>query len=58
MRHAVVVIVDFDVVVDADGGDLPLGVFVSFVCQPVFREAIFGGKRGKRTRRAKWRCIW
>ena len=26
MRHAVVVIVDFDVVVDADGGDLPLGV--------------------------------
>ena len=28
MRHAVVVIVDFDVVVDVDGGDLPLGVFV------------------------------
>ena len=33
MRHAVVVIVDFDVVVDADGGDLPLGVFVSFLWQ-------------------------
>src|SRR5438445_9581255 len=26
--HAVVVLVDFDVVVDVDGGDLPLGVLV------------------------------
>ena len=33
IRHAVVVIVDFDVVVDVDGGDLPLGVFVSFLRQ-------------------------
>ena len=31
--HAVVVTVDFDVVVDIDGGDLPLGVLVSFVRQ-------------------------
>ena len=28
IRHAVVVIVDFDVVVDVDGGDLPLSVLV------------------------------
>ena len=33
IRHAVVVLVDFDVVVDADGGDLPLGVFVGFLRQ-------------------------
>ena len=33
MGHAVVVIVDIDVVVDVDGGDLPLGVFVGFLRQ-------------------------
>src|SRR4030065_1224604 len=30
-RHAVVVLVDFDMVVDADGGDLPLGVLVGLL---------------------------
>lgn len=33
MGHAVIVIVDFDVVVDVDGGNLPLGIFVGFVRQ-------------------------
>ena len=31
--HAVVVIVDFDMVVDVDGGDLPLSVLVGFLRQ-------------------------
>ena len=45
VRHAVVVIVDFDVVVDADGGDLPLGVFVGFVRQWLERWADRRGQR-------------
>ena len=32
-RHAVVMFVDFDVLVDVDGGDFPLGVFVGFLRQ-------------------------
>src|SRR3990170_4692720 len=31
--HAVVVIVDIDMVIDVDGSDLPLGVFVGFLYQ-------------------------
>ena len=33
IRHAVVVLVDFNVVIDVDTGDLPLGVLVGFVRQ-------------------------
>jgi hypothetical protein len=33
IRHAVVVLVDFDVVVDVDGGNLPLGELVGLVGQ-------------------------
>ena len=28
-RHAVIMLVDFDVIVDVDGGQFPLGVLVS-----------------------------
>ena len=33
IRHAVVVLVDFDVVIDVDTSELPLGVLVGFVRQ-------------------------
>lgn len=42
IRHAVVVIVDFDVVVDVDGGKLPFGVLVGSLWQ---RQSVGRAKR-------------
>ena len=46
-RHAVVMFVDFDVVVDVDGGDFPLGVFVEISRAVTERWA---DRRAKRVR--------